>query len=471
MKPVRSKRGLWLINVMILTFLLPVLLFPAASSASASPSPSAVRPTYPELQITNSTQAAAVVETGRMRLIYSKNATMRMHIPAASKLMTALLAVERLDMNVPVTISNVAAGADREQRPGDGILLENGDKYPVEYLLLRLMFYDSDGAAVAIAEQISGVESEFVTLMNSRAGSLGLSETVFRNVTGQLDIDEAMLDSNTSQDNLPEITRAALRQYSTAQETAQLLAVAMQDTDFSRLLSKESEYVVIENQPLISMRNQISDLWTLAEGSVRAAFASNRSDNSETSLAVAGSAGEIGVVAVTVGGTSDQQINDILTILRVTGNSYVTDTLTVAGERFTGGQEQTADGERFGLLYRKTTYYVRPIQDLFLKDTLRYVSFGPHQRPIQYSMIVGQVVFELKDGTVITVDVGPDQQILSDIALLDHALSQMQSNPNLTFLILTVFAILLGIMAWQVIVNMARLIRLMQLIRLERRLH
>ncbi|MDD3866350.1 MAG: hypothetical protein PHX55_01910 [Eubacteriales bacterium] len=471
MKAVSRKRVTRLVSVMILAFFLPVLFSQVLVSASESVSPPVANPAFPDLQITNSSQAAAVLETGRMRLLYSKNAGSRMHIPASSKLMTALLAVERLEMDVPVTISNVAAAADLEQEPGDGVLLENGDKYPLEYLLLRLMFYDSDGAAVAIAEQISGVESEFVELMNSRAGSLGMSDTVFRNVTGQLDVDEAMLEGNSQSDNLPELTRAALRQYSTAQDTAELLATAMQDTDFSRLLSKESEYVVIEGQPLISMQNQISDLWTLSEGSVLAAFASNRSGSSETSLTISGTAGDIGVVAVTVGGTADQQINDILTILRVTGNSYMTDTLTVAGERFTGGQEQTVDGERFGLLYRKTTYYVRPIQDLFLKDTIRYVSFGPHQRPIQRSMIVGQVVFELKDGTVITVDVGPDQQILSDIAMIDHALSQMQSNPNLTYLILIAFALLIGMMAWQAVANVARLARLIQLIRLEQKLH
>jgi hypothetical protein len=108
----------------------------------------------------------------------------------------------------------------------------------------------------------------------------------------------------------------------------------------------------------------------------------------------------------------------------------------IKGELFTGNVEQTVDGEDFNLVFLNTVQYVRPVDDMFLEQSVQYISRGPHHRPIESSMVVGQVLFTLKDGTVIAVDVGPDRQILSGINILNKLLNSLQNNKNLYYMIL-----------------------------------
>lgn len=427
----------------------------------------------PALEIEHSSRMAVVLETGRQRKLYNKSGYLRHNIPAASKIMTALLACERLPLDTQVTISRVAAEADRGNPAGDGIVLETGDKYPLEYLLLRLFFYNSDAAAIAIAEQISGVEERFVELMNSRAQAMELSDTVFRNATGNpvYRQSEGFLqpDMIADPDSLNGESYPTSEQYSTVYDLARLLGSAMLDQNFAGLIRKDSEYLVLEGQTLVSMQNELHRIWALSERSINGAFYS--SSGSYSSMVAVGRAGDINIIMVLSGGSRQDRLNDLLRIQQGVGAAYTTAVLVEAGERFTGEQEQTIDGEPFGLVFNKTVYYVRPVEDIFLRSTVRYNSFGPHSRPIQRSMTVGQVIFELKDGTTIAVDVSPDRQILSTITVLDRALNELQNNRNLSSVILLSASILFLILLFRVLLEIKRVISLIRLIIWEKRSH
>ncbi len=422
----------------------------------------------PSLEISHSAYSAMVVETGRMSSLYEKNTQVRQNISAASKIMTALIACERLPLDTQITISRAAAESETDQTPADGVVLENGDQYALEYLLLRLLFYDSDAAAIAIAEQISNNEDVFVELMNSRAASLGLNHTFFLNVTGAPVYDHIPDEPMTDAAPLVDQADSRLLQYTTMSDFSRLATLAYQDSNFARLVRKDSEYLIIDGQRLVSMQNQISSIWTFSEQRIHGAFYSAR--NGSASMAAFGRFNDIDVVITTAGGQPGSRISDLLAILNACEENYIIDTLVEAGARFTGDQEQTTDGETFGLVFRRTVYYVRPVDDSFLESTIRYVSFGPHNRPIQRNMTVGQVTFQLKDGTTIVVDVGPDRQILSDITIIDHTLNQMQNNPNLTLLLFSVFACLILMMLWQVAKHSFHIVKLVRLIYLEKRL-
>ena len=83
-------------------------------------------------------------------------------------------------MDTKITVSKVAAS-----EPDANVLsLKNGEKYSLEYLLYGLLLMDNNAAAIAISEQISGEESEFVKLMNNKAVSYQMDSTVYTNVTG-----------------------------------------------------------------------------------------------------------------------------------------------------------------------------------------------------------------------------------------------------------------------------------------------
>ncbi len=465
----RKKSGVRIILILILFSYLylfsPLLAFYDVTEAETVREADSYQPS---LEISHSAYSAMVVETGRMRSLYEQNKQVRQNIPAASKIMTALIACERLSMDTQVTISSIAAESESNATPFDGIMLETGDKYALEYLLLRLLFYDSDAAAIAIAEQISNVEETFVELMNTRASSLELNHTLFQNVTGAPVYEFTPGDPIPDQPPLADHSESLLLQYTTMSDFSRLATIAYQDSNFARLIRKDSELMIIDGQRLVSMQNQISSAWTLSEQRIHGAFYSAK--GGFASMAAFGRFNDIDIVVTTAGGQTESRISDLLTILDACEEHYIMDTLVESGARFTGDQEQTTDGETFGLVFRKTVYYVRPVDDSFLESTIRYVSFGPHNRPIQRSMTVGQVIFQLKDGTSIAVDVGPDRQILSDITILDHALTQMQNNPNLTLLLFVIFSCLILIMLWHVARQSYHIFKLLRLIHIEKRL-
>lgn len=121
-------------------------------------------------------------ETGTV--IFEKNADERRPVASVTKLMTALLLLERIEngqmaLTDPVTVSKNAAAA-----PGSTALLDAGAVYPVGDLLRAAIVASGNDSAVALAEHAAGSESSFVALMNQKAADMGLKNTVYVNCTG-----------------------------------------------------------------------------------------------------------------------------------------------------------------------------------------------------------------------------------------------------------------------------------------------
>lgn len=121
-------------------------------------------------------------ETGTV--IFEKNADERRPVASVTKLMTALLLLEKIEngqmaLTDPVTVSKNAAAA-----PGSTALLDAGAIYPVGDLLRAAIVASGNDSAVALAEHAAGSESSFVALMNQKAADMGLKNTVYVNCTG-----------------------------------------------------------------------------------------------------------------------------------------------------------------------------------------------------------------------------------------------------------------------------------------------
>lgn len=434
---------------------------PAATTAAngGQPTPGV---TYPQaLIIEHSAASAIVIETGRGRVLYAKDAKARLDIPTASKVMTALLAIEKQALDAKVTISNAVADIAYFETTGDNIRLRTGDKYSLEYLLLRMLFYDSDAAALAIAESVGNDETEFVRQMNARGAALGLKNTVFVTASGQaLQTATSSGSGKVASTATPTVTPTAAAKasaganvtpgagivtspYTTVTDMATLMQRALQNDRFSRLFRKQSEYIVIDGRNLVPMANQGSRLWPYSEGRVNGAFLSGK--EAVTTIA-AGTIKGFGIVSITANGNPDLPVEDTLALYDACQRTYESSPLVQADEPYTGAQETTRDGETFGLVYQQTVNYVHPVGDLYLKTSAVYKSYGPYSRPIQSSMTVGQVVFELVDGTLIQVNVSPDRQILSSISLIDRLLNVLQANRNLYYLLISSLVLLLLIL-------------------------
>lgn len=102
-------------------------------------------------------------------------------LPPASltKMLTALLVLERADMEAVTTVSARAA-----QATGTRLGVTAGQRFRVRELLLATVLKSANDACRALAEHVGGSEDGFVALMNRRAAELSMQRTHFVNACG-----------------------------------------------------------------------------------------------------------------------------------------------------------------------------------------------------------------------------------------------------------------------------------------------
>ena len=126
-----------------------------------------------------SAAAACVMEMETGRVLFAANPHTRLPMASTTKVMTALLALERGDLQDEVVCSQKAFGV-----PGTSIYLQAGERLTLEQMLLGLMLASGNDAAVAIAEHIGGSIEGFAAMMNARAAQIGAVNTRFVNPHG-----------------------------------------------------------------------------------------------------------------------------------------------------------------------------------------------------------------------------------------------------------------------------------------------
>lgn len=128
-------------------------------------------------------RSAILVDFDSGQVIYAKNPKEKLPVASVVKIMTALIALEKAKPSDVFTVSEKAYKVGE-----DSMDLSPGEKLTLGELLHGLILVSGNDAAIAIAEGVSGGESQFVESMNRRARELGLSDTRFINASG-LDFD------------------------------------------------------------------------------------------------------------------------------------------------------------------------------------------------------------------------------------------------------------------------------------------
>lgn len=155
----------------ILTILVGILFIAAAvrpSHAAPSEGPPAIE------------ASAYLLMDGRTgKILVEENGRDRLPIASTTKIMTAILALER-----GVLSDLVTAGQKPYDTGGTTIYLEIGEQMTLENLLYALMLESANDAAVAIAEHLAGTEEAFAGWMNAKAKEIGAMDTHFVNSHG-----------------------------------------------------------------------------------------------------------------------------------------------------------------------------------------------------------------------------------------------------------------------------------------------
>ncbi|HWI07255.1 MAG TPA: D-alanyl-D-alanine carboxypeptidase family protein, partial [Solirubrobacteraceae bacterium] len=124
-------------------------------------------------------KAAIVMEASTGDVLLERNAGERRQIASTTKLMTALVALQRTDLD------DVFSAADYKPAPVESqIGLRSGERMSVRDLLRATLLPSANDAAAALAVGTMGSTAAFVTEMNRRAKALGLRDTSFANPIG-----------------------------------------------------------------------------------------------------------------------------------------------------------------------------------------------------------------------------------------------------------------------------------------------
>lgn len=149
--------------IITLSFLLVLLI---SSAAAAEP---------------NITGAAGVLmdaETGEV--LWAKEETAKRAPASITKILTALVAIEKGNLTDEVVISEVAVDTH-----GSIVWLRAGETQTLEDLLYAIMLNSGNDAALAIAEHIGeGSIDKFVNMMNEKAKEIGAYSSNFVNPNG-----------------------------------------------------------------------------------------------------------------------------------------------------------------------------------------------------------------------------------------------------------------------------------------------
>ncbi len=186
-----------------------------------------------------SAKSAIVVDPRNGGVLYSKNPHLKLPPASTTKVMTVVIALERLSLKKKIRIHRSAVNVEPSKA---GLTL--GADYKAGDLIAAALVSSSNDAAVALAEAVAGSEEAFVKLMNAKAKKLGMRSTHFINSTG-----------------LPEKSRR--KQYSTAHDLTKLMRHAARDGRIDYLMGLTTTTIRGSDGKIISLRNHNKMLWRM----------------------------------------------------------------------------------------------------------------------------------------------------------------------------------------------------------------
>jgi len=125
---------------------------------------------------------AVLIDASNGRVLYEKEAYSQAFPASTTKIMTALLALEKTSLEEPVKAS--ATAINSVPSDGSSAYIQVGETFAVEDLLKCLLLVSGNDAANVLAEHIGGSIGNFVTMMNEKAKEIGCKGTHFVNANG-----------------------------------------------------------------------------------------------------------------------------------------------------------------------------------------------------------------------------------------------------------------------------------------------
>ena len=161
-------------------------------------------------------ESAILINARTGGVIFEKNADVRRAPASLTKMMTCILCLESKGLNAEFKVTQAAAATE------DSYLEMKGGERLLSGELMREMMMESDnGAAVVVAQNVSGSILKFADRMNEKAKELGCKKTHFSTPHGL----------------------TAKWHYSTARDMAKIAAYCMKNPDFRNLVNHQKSVI------------------------------------------------------------------------------------------------------------------------------------------------------------------------------------------------------------------------------------
>ncbi len=182
MKPISVILIISLVGGLIISFLYlqpnaeaPIVL--SITESIATPAATQSSEIYQPIPDSITAQGVVIIDLNN-NIIAARNPHQRFMPASTTKIMTALTAFAKYDLNEVVTISRSS------QAIGKSTHFPVDSQFTVESLLQALLINSGNDAAIALADHYSDGYDAFVEQMNQQATSWGLKDTHFTNVSG-----------------------------------------------------------------------------------------------------------------------------------------------------------------------------------------------------------------------------------------------------------------------------------------------
>lgn len=353
----------------------------------------------PDEELTAS--SAILMDTMRGQVLYEKDADKVLSPSIMCKLMTALITIDKTQLNSKVTISKNAAGIN-----GASLNLTVGNLYTVEDLLYGVMLSPGNDAAIALAEYVGdGDVNRFVGYMNETAKKLMLNDTYFVNPTG-------LYDEN---------------QFTSVRDIAKLIKSAIANPVFNSVFgSKGIAWINGKDSSVLTNQNKL--FWSY-----------NGVDGGKI-----GTNPKQGVISVTTASKEGRRL--LAVVFDKDEESTLSQTVQLFDYGFTNFYNGilvskdtqlrtiTVQNVDVNLISKIDVYYTYPIGQSYIKD----ISFTKNEKlelPIKTDTVAGVLKYILEDGTEIDVDLYSDKEIVPELDYKTKVRTILDENRDLVFIV------------------------------------
>ena len=231
-----------------------------------------------------SAQSAVLMCVNNAKVLFSRNADMKLSMASTTKIMTSLIALEAATPEREITVTKEMVSVE-----GTSMGLMPDDSVSLKELVYGMLLQSGNDAANTVAYAIGGSPEGFAELMNKRSDEIGMKNTSFVTASGLDDEDH----------------------YSTAYDMALLASECIKNPEFVSICSQKTARLTYGNPPYSRMlTNHNKLLWMHSDViGIKTGF----TKKSGRCLVSAAKRGGVTLVAVTLNAPDDW--NDHLSMI------------------------------------------------------------------------------------------------------------------------------------------------------------